>query len=105
MRALGKPGGSMDMYTCAEDPDLADGYICSDPDWWVEVTRSKGKSTFTNVSKELLFLSANVDADPQIEHVQLFDPLFDAYYWQVDNSGLRLAQMRFYMGEYEVIWP
>ena len=35
-------------------------HICSDPDWWVELTRSKGKSTFTNVSKELLFVSADV---------------------------------------------
>lgn len=104
IRALGKPGGHADMYTCAEDPDLAGGYICSDPEWWVELTRSKGKSTFTNVSKELLFVSADVDADGTVEHVQLFDPLFDTYYWQYDNTGLKLAQMRFYMGDYEIRW-
>jgi hypothetical protein len=104
IRGLGKPGGKADMYTCAEDPDLPDGYICSDPEWWVEVTRSHGKSTFTNVSRELLFLSADVDADGKVEHVQLFDPLFDTYYWQYDNSGLKLAQLRFYMGDYEIKW-
>jgi len=104
IRALGKPGGSMDMYTCAEDPDLPGGYICSDPDWWVDVTRTNGQSKFTNVSKELLFVSTNVDDDPAIEHVQIFDPLFDDYYWQVDNQGLRLAQMRFYMGDYTINW-
>lgn len=104
VRALGKPGGHADMYTCAEDPDLPGGYICSDPAWWVEITRTKGKSTFTNVSRELLFLSADVDADGNLEHVQLFDPLFDTYYWQYDNYGLKLAQLRFYMGDYTIKW-
>lgn len=104
IRLLGKPGGNMAMYTCAQDPDLPGGYICSDPAWWVELTRNKGKSTFTNVSKELLFLSADVDQDTQIEHVQLFDPLFDQYYWQYDNNGVKLAQLRFYMGDYTINW-
>jgi hypothetical protein len=104
IRLLGKPGGDMAMYTCVEDPDLAGGYMCSDPDWWVELARHKGKSTFTNVSKELLFLSADVDADGNLEHVQLFDPLFDSYYWQYDNNGVKLAQMRFYVGDYEIEW-
>ncbi len=104
IRALGKPNGKMSMYTCAEDPDLAGGYICSDPSWWVEITRTKGKSTFTNVSKNLLFLSADVDADGVVEHVQIFDALFDTYYWQYDNAGLKLAQLRFYMGNYTITW-
>jgi hypothetical protein len=104
IRALGKPGGHADMYTCVEDPDISGGTMCSDPDWWVTVTRTKGKSTFTNVSKELLFLSADVDADATLEHVQLFDPLFDTYYWQYDNYGLKLAQLRFYMGDYTIVW-
>ena len=104
IRALGKPGGNANMYTCVQDPDVTGGYMCSDPSWWVTVTRSKGKSTFTNVSKELLFLSADVDADGTMEHVQLFDPLFSTYYWQYDNYGLKLAQLRFYMGDYTINW-
>ncbi len=104
IRALGKPNGKASMYTCVEDPDIAGGYICSDPSWWVTVTRSKGKSTFTNVSKNLLFLSADVDADGTTEHVQLFDSLFQTYYWQYDNTGLKLAQLRFYMGNYTITW-
>ena len=104
IRLLGRPGGNMAMYTCVEDPDLPGGYLCSDPEWWVELTRYKGKSTFTNVSRELLFLSADVDDDGVLEHVQLFDPLFDTYYWQYDNNGVKLAQLRFYMGDYEIVW-
>jgi hypothetical protein len=104
IRALGKPGGHADMYTCVADPDVAGGVMCSDPTWWVSITRSKSKSTFTNVSNKLLFLSADVDADGQTEHVQLFDPLFDSYYWQYDNAGLKLAQLRFYMGDISITW-
>ncbi len=104
IRALGKPNGKASMYTCVEDPDIVGGYMCSDPSWWVDVTRSKGKSTFTNVSDKLLFLSADVDADGTTEHVQLFDSLFQTYYWQYDNTGLKLAQLRFYMGNYTITW-
>jgi hypothetical protein len=103
IRALGKPGGKANMYTCATDPTTAETY-CSDPTWWVELTRSKGKSTFTNVSKQLLFLSTDVDLDGKVEHVQLFDPLLTSYYWQYDNTGLKLAQLRFYMGDYTITW-
>ncbi len=44
MRLLGKPGGNMAMYTCIERSGRPGGSICSDPDWWVELTRNKGKS-------------------------------------------------------------
>ncbi len=104
IRLVGTPGGGMDMYTCVEDPDLQGGYLCSDPEWWVDLTRNRGRSTFTNVSSELLFLSADVDADGRLEHVGLFDALFDQYYWQYDNQGVKNAQLRFYMGDYQVEW-
>lgn len=103
IRALGKPTGSADMGTCIEDPDLPGGYMCSDPAYWVDVTRKAG-NVFTNVSGKLLFMSNDVDGDSKIEHVQLFDPMFDDYYWQYDNQGLKLAQLRFYMGAYKITW-
>lgn len=102
IRALGKPGRSADMYTCMFD--AAGEEYCSSPDWWVDVTRSKGRSLFTNVSKELLFVSLDIDGDGTVEHVQIFDDLFQDYNWQYDNAGLKLAQLRFYMGDYCVTW-
>lgn len=102
MRALGKPGGSANMYTCMTD--AAGVEYCSAPDWWVEVTRSKGKSVFTNVSKELFFVSLDIDGDGAVEHVQIFDRLFQNYNWQYDNYGMKLVQLRFYMGDYCVTW-
>jgi len=48
-RALGKPGGSSTMTTCATDPATGDEY-CSI--YSTVSIRTKGKSTFTNVSRE-----------------------------------------------------
>jgi len=103
-RALGKPGGQAWMKTCVEDIDLPGGYLCSVGEYILELERKNGRSQFDNVTEELLFVSANFDLDPAIEHVQIFDPMFDAYYWQYDNQGLKLLQLRFYMGEYTINW-
>jgi hypothetical protein len=103
-RALGKPNGEAWMKTCVEDPDLPGGYLCSIAEYTIHLERKNGKSTWDNVTEELLFVSANFDTDPAIEHIQIFDPLFDTYYWQYDNQGLKLTQLRFYMGEYTIVW-
>jgi hypothetical protein len=103
-RALGKPGGEAWMKTCVEDPDLPGGYLCSIAEYTLHLERKAGRSQFDNVTEELLFVSANFDTDPQIEHVQIFDPMFDTYYWQYDNNGLKLLQLRFYMGDYTIVW-
>ena len=103
-RALGKPGGEAWMKTCVEDPDLPGGYLCSIAEYTLHLERKNGRSQFENVTEELLFVSANFDLDPAIEHVQIFDPLFDTYYWQYDNQGLKLLQLRFYMGDYTITW-
>jgi hypothetical protein len=84
-RALGKPGGKADMTTCFTD---ASGTFCSVI--VLELERDKGQSKFDNVSKYLLY-------------VYLADgtrvPLFSgdaSYFWDYDNDGLKLAQLRFY---------
>lgn len=102
IRALGKPGGKATMYTCAYDA-LGDLY-CSDPDWWVNLVRDKGKSTFQNVTKELLFVSTDIDGDGNVEHVALFSEELQDYFWYYDNKGLKLAQMRFYEIPYDTGW-
>jgi hypothetical protein len=102
VRPLGMPGGKANMKTCAVDD--AGVTWCSDPDWWVEVERKNGQSKFTNVSRELLFVSTDIDADGKVEHIQLFDPLLEDYYWDYNNQGLKLLQMRFYEGDYEIKW-
>ena len=90
-RALGG-GGSATITTCATDG--TDTY-CSTAAYVAVLDRSNGgKSTFTNVSRELLYVTG--DFGDGVKRYPLFgDSLFD-YYWDYENNGLRLAQLRFY---------
>lgn len=92
-RALDTPGGKSLTTTCATDP--YDGSrICSGIT--LTLDRSKGKSTFENVSKYLLYIYADVDGDGVMDRVPLFDTALYGYFWNYDNQGLKLAQLRFY---------
>ena len=65
----------------------------------VEVGLGGGKKKFENVSKELLFLwDVDLDGDGVIDlkRIGLFDAALQGYFWDYTNSGLRLAQLRFY---------
>jgi hypothetical protein len=92
-RALGKPGGSSKTTTCATDP--TDGQLYCSLNAMVSV-RTKGKTSFTNVSKELLYVYADIDGDGTVDRMPLFDSRLENYYWQYDNNGLKLVQLRFY---------
>jgi hypothetical protein len=58
--------------------------------------RTKGKQTFADVSKQLLFITADVDGDGDVETVPLFDDSLQGFFWDFDNQGLKLLQLRFY---------
>jgi hypothetical protein len=60
------------------------------------LVRDSGGSKFTNVSKALLYVYADLDGDGTVERLPLFDERLQDYFWQYDNNGLRLAQLRFY---------
>jgi hypothetical protein len=92
-RALGTPGGSSITTTCATDPTTGDT-VCSDQS--MVLVRGTGGSKFTNVSKTLLYVYADLDGDGTVEKVPLFSDQLQDYFWSYDNNGLRLAQIRFY---------
>lgn len=101
-RALGTPGGSATMTTCATDITgaPADGDICSTQN---EVfVRGTGKSSFRNVTANLTTINLDplLDADAVTAcggtTVSLFDGCLEGYFWQYDNTGLKLLQLRFY---------
>jgi len=132
VRPLGKPGGYANIVTCA---DLVDsqfggllsgqfvrtlnkecdfGGLASVEQVGQEITlRTKGKSTFTNVTAELLTIVFKVevwidentdgivdDGEVIVEYVRvpIFDDIIENEYWQYDNHGLRILQVRFYPG-------
>jgi len=92
-RALGKPGGSSLTTTCAIDPSTGDT-ICSTQS--MVLVRGAGGSKFTNVSSAMLYVVADIDGDGHLDKIPLFDDRLQDYFWQYDNAGLRLAQVRFY---------
>lgn len=81
------------ITTCAIEGDQ---YICSTEN--VVLIREKGKSLWQNVTKELTSLCLDLSGDGVCDtRVDLFEDPFDEFFWNYDNSGLRLAQLRFYL--------
>ncbi len=111
-RALGKPGGTADMTTCATqnvvDPitgAITQEVICSIGT--LSLVRKTGAiyTKFQNVTSELLFVTLNVVAGSTLAtclgttgtvQVPLFSPCLQNYFWNYDNNGLKLLQLRFY---------
>jgi hypothetical protein len=92
-RALGKPNGSSSMSTCATDP--TDGLpVCSIGAFVSVQTRNSGKSSFSDVSGDLLFLTTCVNG--KSVSTPIFSQNYQNYFWQYDNQGLKLLQLRFY---------
>jgi hypothetical protein len=92
-RALGKPFNNASVQTCATDPVTLE-LMCSVAVLTLE--RTKGPSKFENVSKQLLYIYADIDADGIQERVPLFSDELQDYFWAYDNNGLKLVQLRFY---------
>lgn len=92
-RALGKPGGSARIVTCATDP-LTLEEVCSTLST-VQVSKA-GRREFENVSGALLYIYADLDGDGKPERYSLFDDALQDYFWSYDNTGLKLLQLRFY---------
>ena len=71
-----------------------------------EITfRNKGKTTFTNVTAELTTIvlaiqilsnEGDVVLDTFYARIPIFDPVLQGEYWDYDNNGLKLLQVRFY---------
>ena len=101
-RALGKPGGSATVTTCAT---VQDELQCSLEN--AVLTRTKGsKPSFTDVTDALTSLVVEYcfgiltdgicDEELLTTRVALFAGDTQDWFWNYDNNGLRLAQLRFY---------
>jgi hypothetical protein len=90
-RALGKPGGSSNTAPCFTDTTTNATY-CSIYSY--VAVRGTAQSKFTNQTSSLLFITQCVSGST------VTTPIFGnsnyQYFWQYDNAGLKLAQLRFY---------
>lgn len=95
-RALGKPGGEAKITTCYLDPETGEEMCYGEV---ITLKRDKGRSHWQNVTKELLTVVVCV-IDPVTGELDCYTiNLFDeelTYFWDYDNNGLKLAQLRFY---------
>jgi hypothetical protein len=92
-RALGTPGGNATVTTCATDPTTGE-VVCSTLN--VLLLRTKGQQKFANVTTQLTTITFINPATGQPVTVSIFDPALVDYFWNYQNNGLRLAQLRFY---------
>jgi hypothetical protein len=92
-RALGTPGGTADMTTCATDPTTGE-IVCSTLN--VLLARTKGQSQFANVTPQLTTMTFVDPTTGKTVTVPIFDNSLVGYFWNYQNNGLRLAQLRFY---------
>jgi hypothetical protein len=95
VRALGKPGGSANMTS---------GFTDEYGNYWysleqVTLTRQKGKSVFSDKTLELTTIYVDMTNDSIDNPVRyyLFDNELWQYFWDYDNAGLKLLQIRIYV--------
>jgi hypothetical protein len=93
VRVLGKPGGSM---------NLTSGFVDEYGNYWyslesVILTREKGQSKFSDKTLQLTTVYVDKNGDGTAERYYLFDNALWDYFWNYDNNGCKLLQMRIYV--------
>jgi hypothetical protein len=97
IRPLGKPGGSAEFKSCFQElnPDtMTVEEWCSSEK--VVVARVAGSSPATDITPQATTVCYDADGDGDIDREPIFSDANKDYLWKYDNSGLRLAQLRFY---------
>lgn len=93
VRALGKPGGSANMTSGFIDELGNEWYSLEN----VTLTRNKGQSKFSDKTLELTTIFIDFDGDDAAERYYIFDNELWQYFWDYDNNGLKLLQIRIYV--------
>ena len=94
IRGLGKPGGTATMYSCLTDGTI--DYCSIQQNVSVSLSAHGNDNKFTNVSKQLLYVYADIGGTGQVQKIPLFSSDLYTFYWEFVNTNLKLAQLRFY---------
>ena len=93
VRALGKPNGEAWMTSGFLD-EYGNAWLSLET---VHLVRSKnGPPKFDDRTLELTTIYVDMDADGIPERYRLFDEALYQYFWDYNNQGLKLLQIRFY---------
>lgn len=96
--ALGTPGGSATITTCATDTGT-NTVVCSTAN--AVLVRNASKPVVKNVTDALTTLTCNSTTCPNLCGstctFEIFSTGFEDFFWQYDNNGLKNAQVRFYL--------
>jgi hypothetical protein len=97
-RPLGKPGGESQVTTCAIDSVTLEEVCSTSNEVFI---RGGGKTSFRDVTATLTSIDIDSSLTAVIDAcgattVSLFDPCLEGYFWNYDNNGLRVLQLRFY---------
>ena len=95
VRALGKPGGTANMTSGFLDENKTAWYSLET----IHLVRSKnGPPKFDEKTLELTTIYVDITNDGIVNPVRyrLFDDALYQYFWDYDNNGLKLLQIRFY---------
>lgn len=102
---LGKPGGKVDINAYGEFLDAEQGTTLLHLGY-VDLSRDKGKPQSTNIN-ELFYVDVTLCTEVDIDGNCLTEVVYEdfwvfdieellEYYWDYDNQGLKLLQVRFY---------
>jgi hypothetical protein len=97
IRALGKPGGDAVLTSGFTDENGVDWLSLES----ITVERTHGQSKFSDQTLKLTTIYVDITADGIDNPVRynLFGNSLWDYFWNYDNSGLKLLQMRIYLCE------
>lgn len=101
-RTVGTPGGSSTITTCATDT-LTLTLVCSVNSNVAVFTRKNGKPVFSDVTNQLTSIVTPAGACTTTTitagtcTVALFASGFQGFFWDYDNNGNKLLQLRFYL--------
>jgi hypothetical protein len=96
VREVGKPGGSLTLTTCANDPFLSNTIICSTNNTGLLI-RNSGKPKWSNVTNALTQLvCTNCTAAGGTVTEPLFATGFNGFFWDYDANNNKHLQLRIY---------
>lgn len=100
IRVVGKPTGSATLTTGAYTDLEGNVWILSQESITIGQTGAdvnrKSPPKFVDVTKQLTTVFYDYDADGVVERVPIFDDVYEGYFWDYDNSGIKHVQLRFY---------